>query len=155
MSDKIFLDTNIFVYSIDSAPREKRKRDIARNIIKENIQNESGVISIQVMQEFYQVVTRKIQTPLTLDEAYEFLNYISILETVKPDFALLVAAIMLQKKYRLSFWDVLILQAAKTAGCELVYSEDFQDGMRLEGMTIKNPFKTSIVKSLKALSTRR
>jgi predicted nucleic acid-binding protein len=143
MTDKIFLDTNIFVYSIDSSAREKRKRNIAREIIKENIQNESGVISIQVLQEFYQVSTRKIEVPLSTEEALEFLHYIAILETVKPDFALLVAAIQLQKKYNLSFWDTLILQAAKTAGCSMVYSEDLQDGIKIEKMTIENPFKLS------------
>jgi len=98
MSDKIFLDTNIFIYSIDSSPREKRKRDIARGIIKENIRNETGVISIQVLQEFYQVSTHKIKVPLSIEEALEFLHYVAILETVKPDFALIVAAILLQKK---------------------------------------------------------
>jgi len=140
MSDKIFLDTNIFIYSIDSSPREKRKRDIARGIIKENIRNETGVISIQVLQEFYQVSTHKIKVPLSIEEALEFLHYVAILETVKPDFALIVAAILLQKKHNVSFWDALILQAAKTVGCMVVYSEDLKDEMRIENMTVKNPF---------------
>lgn len=140
MRDKIFLDTNIFVYSIDTSPREKRKREIARGIVKENIQNASGVISIQVLQEFCQVSTRKIKAPLSTKDALEFLHYIAILETVQPDFDLVVAAIRLEKRYNLSFWDALILQAAKTAGCTIVHSEDLQDNFRIEDMVVRNPF---------------
>jgi len=69
------------------------------------------------------------------------LHYIAILETVKPDFTFLVSAIQLQKKYKFAFWDALILQAAKTAGCTTIYSEDLQDGMKIEKIIIKNPFK--------------
>jgi predicted nucleic acid-binding protein len=141
MSDKIFLDTNIFIYSIDKSQQEKRKRDIAQKIIKESIRNESGVISIQVLQEFFQVSTCKIKIPLSSTEALEFLHYISILETVKPDFALLAEAISLHKKYNFSFWDALILQAAKTADCDIIYSEDLQHDIKIEKMVVKNPFK--------------
>ena len=140
MKDKIFLDTNIFVYSIDSSPREKTKSLIARELVLDNIKNESGVISIQVLQEFYQVATQKIGIPLPSDQALEYLNYISILETVLPEFHMIVSAIRLHQKYTLSFWDALILQAASTAGCSKVLSEDLQDGFQVNELIVENPF---------------
>jgi len=65
MKDKVFLDTNIFIYSIDASPGQNKKRKVARQIVRKHIRNESGVISIQVLQEFYQVTTRKIEVPIT------------------------------------------------------------------------------------------
>ncbi len=140
MQDKVFLDTNIFIYSIDASPEHNRKRDVARQIIKENISNESGVISIQVLQEFYHVATQKIAVPLSTDEALEYLHYIAILETVQPDFHMVVAAVRIYQKHSISFWDSLILQAANTATCSLLVSENLQDGFRLDTIVVKNPF---------------
>jgi len=141
MKDKVFLDTNIFIYSIDSSPGEAKKSEVAQQLVKDYIQNEMGVISIQVLQEFYQVTTSKIQTPLSTERALEYLNYISIMETVHPDFNMIVSAIHIHKAHSVSFWDALIIQAAKTADCQLLLSEDLQDGFCLENLTIKNPFK--------------
>ena len=140
MKDKIFLDTNIFIYSIDTTPREKKRSEVARELVKEHIRNETGVVSIQVLQEFYQVSTQKIRRPLSTDKALEYMHYISILETVHPDFDMIVAAIHLHRQYTLSFWDALILQASKSADCSLVLSEDLQDGFRIDNLTVKNPF---------------
>lgn len=98
------------------------------------------MVSIQVLQEFYQVATRKIQVPLSTDEALEYLRYIAILETVLPDFNMIVAAIRLHQKHSLSFWDALILQASIIAGCSQILSEDLQDGFRIDNFTVKNPF---------------
>ena len=140
MKDKIFFDTNIFIYSIDTSPREKKRSEVARELVKEHIRNETGVISIQVLQEFYHVSTQKIRRPLSTDKALEYMHYISILETVHPDFDMIVAAILLHQHYILSFWDALILQASKSADCSLVLSEDLQDGFRIDNLTVKNPF---------------
>lgn len=141
MSDKCFLDTNILIYAIDASPVENPKRDQAREILKRHIRDENGVISIQVLQEFYQTATHKIQTPLSTQDALEFMHNVSILETVRPDFHLVVAAIHLHRQYMLSFWDALILQSAKIAGCSQILTEDLQDGFCLEGLMVKNPFK--------------
>jgi len=140
MRDKVFLDTNIFIYSIDASPGHNKKRNVARQIVKEHIRNDSGVISIQVLQEFYQVATGKIQVPLSTDEALEYLHYMAILKTVLPDFNMVVGAIRLHQKHSLSFRDALILQAAVIAGCSQILSEDLQDGFRLDNLTVKNPF---------------
>ncbi|MDL1958387.1 MAG: PIN domain-containing protein [Deltaproteobacteria bacterium] len=140
MKDKVFLDTNILIYSIDASPGQNKKRNVARQILKEHIRNESGVISIQVLQEFYHVATHKIQVPLSTEESLEYLNYMSVFETVLPDFDMVVMAILLHRKHMISFWDALILQAAKTAGCSQVLSEDLQDGFCFDSLRVKNPF---------------
>lgn len=142
MKGKVFFDTNILVYSIDSSSELSRKRDIARGLIREHIANEAGVISIQVLQEFYQVATRKIETPLSTEDALQFMQYMSIMDIVTSDFDMVIASVHLHKRYSLSFWDALILQAAKSAGCSQVLSEDLQNGFRLDGLVVKNPFAT-------------
>ena len=140
MKGKIFLDTNIFVYSIDSSAEQKEKRNVARKLVKTHIREESGVISIQVIQEFFQVATTKIRTPISAEDALEFMQYMSSLQIVTPDFDMVVAAARIHQKHSISFWDALILQAAKTADCFQVLSEDLQDGFRLDDLTVKNPF---------------
>jgi predicted nucleic acid-binding protein len=137
---KIFLDTNIFVYSIDSSAEQKEKRDVARKLVKTHIREESGVISIQVIQEFFQVATTKIRTPIPVEDALEFMQYMASLQIVPPDSDMVVAAVRIHQKHFISFWDALILQAAKTADCFQVLSEDLQDGFRLDDLTVKNPF---------------
>ena len=140
--DKVFLDTNIFIYSIDSSPQSNRKRDTARELVKEHVENGSGVISIQVLQEFYQVATRKIEKPILTEDALQFMHYMSAMDVVIADFDMMVASIHLHRKYSLSFWDALILQATKSAGCSQVLSEDLHDAFGLDGMLVKNPFST-------------
>lgn len=140
MKDKVFLDTNVFIYSIDSSPPLKEKADIARQIVKGHISDGTGVISIQVLQEFYQVSTQKIQVPLSMEEALEYMHYMAVLETVHPDFNMIVAAVYLHKRIKLSFWDGLIVQAAAAADCSLLLTEDLQDGFRVGELAVKNPF---------------
>jgi len=140
MKGKIFLDTNIFVYSIDSSAEQKEKRNVARKLVKTHIREESGVISIQVIQEFFQVATTKIRTSISVEDALEFMQYMASLQIVTPDFDMVVAAARIHQKHSISFWDALILQAAKTADCFQVLSEDLQDGFRLDDLTVKNPF---------------
>ncbi|MBW1784280.1 MAG: PIN domain-containing protein [Deltaproteobacteria bacterium] len=140
MKDKCFLDTNVFIYAIDTSPDLKEKREISRHLIKEYIKNETGVISIQVLQEFYQVSTHKIQVPLSNEEALEYLHYMSVLDTVHPEFDMIVAGIRLHEKHRISFWDALIIQAALTTGCTRLLSEDLQHGFEVDDLTVENPF---------------
>ncbi len=140
MSDRVFLDTNIFVYAIDSSPSQSDKRDRARGLIREHLEAESGVISIQVFQEFFSASTSKIQSPLSIEEALEFIHYISVFETVIPNLDMVTVAIGLHQKHRFSFWDAMIVQSAVVAGCTLLLTEDFQPGFQLGSLTIKNPF---------------
>ena len=140
MKNKVFLDTNVFIYSVDSSPNHKEKPDIARQIVTQHIRSGTGVISIQVLQEFYQVSTWKIQVPLSTEDALEYLHYMSVLETVHPDLNMLVSAVYLHKRLKLSFWDGLIVQAAAAANCSLLLTEDLQDELHVGDLIIKNPF---------------
>jgi predicted nucleic acid-binding protein len=140
MKDKVFLDTNVFIYAIDTSLDLKEKREAARHLIKEHIRKETGVISIQVLQEFYHVSTHKIQVPISTEQALEYLHYMAVLDTVHPDFSMLVTAVHLHKRLKLSFWDGLIVQAAAAANCSLLLSEDLQDGLKVDNLIIKNPF---------------
>ena len=140
MNGKVFIDTNVFVYSIDASPEQRGKLETARRIVKELIRKDQGVVSIQVLQEFYNTATKKIEVPLAANEALEYLRYMSILEIVQPDFDLIVAAIHLHQKHLISFWDALILQAAHAAGCVKILSEDLQHGFDFNGLSVENPF---------------
>ena len=140
MKDKVFIDTNIFIYSIDASPGQKRKAGIARELIKQYIRSGTGVISMQVLQEFYQVSTQKIRVPLSTEDALEYLQYMAVLETVQPDFNMLVSAVYLHKRLKLSFWDALIVQAASATNCSLLLTEDLQDELHVGDLIIRNPF---------------
>jgi len=140
MKDKIFLDTNIFIYAIDKSPGERRKQNVAQELIRKTIQKESGLISIQVMQEFLNISTRKIQVPLSVDNAIEYLKYIAIMEIVVSDFEMVVLAARLSEQYELSFWDSMIIQTALAGNATMILSEDMQDGMMIEDLKIVNPF---------------
>lgn len=141
MKDKVFLDTNILIYAIDSSDKENVKRDIAKDLINEIIEKENGVISIQVVQEFFQISTNKIKVPIQVDEAIEYLKYISVMEVVSPGFEIVVLAARLQQKNHFSFWDAMIIQSALSVGCKKVFTEDLQDGFVIDGLEIINPFK--------------
>jgi len=140
MKDKVFLDTNILIYAIDTSPSYRRNQEIARKLIATHIQNETGVISIQVLQEFFVVSTGKLKVPLSSEEALEYIQYMSILEIIQPNLDMIITAIHLCKKHLLSFWDAMVIQTARAADCSLLLSEDLNSGFRLGSLTIQNPF---------------
>lgn len=138
MPGKVFVDTNILIYAHDRDAGEKYA--IAGSLIKEIWQEENGVISTQVIQEFYINVTRKIPTPLSRAKVRALLaNYFTWqVEINGPDTILLASEI--EERYSLSFWDSLIVAAASQAKVEKILTEDFQAGQLIEGILIENPF---------------
>jgi predicted nucleic acid-binding protein len=140
MTDKVFLDTNILVYAIDCAPAEVSRRNRARELLHEHLETETGVISIQVLQEFYVASTKKIKVPLSSAEALEFIRFVSALDLVTPSLDILTAAVRLHQKHGFSFWDAMIIQSAVVARCNFLYSEDLQHGFQLDSLRIQNPF---------------
>lgn len=141
MSGNVFFDSNILIYAIDSSPEESHKSTRARQLIRDHIQRRSGVISIQVVQEFFVVATQKIAIPLSSGQALEYLNYLSIMEIVRPDYGMVVTAIHIHKRFQISFWDAMIIQAAASTRCDTIWSEDLQDGFKINGLKVVNPFK--------------
>lgn len=140
MKDKFFLDTNILVYAIDTSEEGTVKGQKARTVIRERIEHKDGVISTQVMQEFFVVATRKISKKLSVDQALEYLRYIAVLEIVYPDEHMVIAAARKLKEYQISFWDAMIVQSAQAAGCSVLFSEDLHEGSEINGIRIFNPF---------------
>ena len=139
MSAKAFLDTNIFVYSFDRT--DPRKRETARNIVSDSLENGSGIISSQVVQEFLNAATRKFVIPLSLADAQRYLSV--VLEPLCEIYTspeLYHQALEIADAWRLSFYDSLIVAAALRSDCEILYSEDLQDGLKIRGLTVRNPF---------------
>lgn len=134
-----FVDTNILVYADDRDA--KAKHEIARDLILELWDDRSGVLSIQVLQEFYVTVTRKLKKPLSSAKAQEVVEEYLTWAVVENTGALLTAAIDLQQKAQLSFWDAMVVQAAIEAGCTKLYSEDLNDGQHFGSVIVVNPFK--------------
>jgi predicted nucleic acid-binding protein len=139
MNGRFFLDTNIFVYTFDaSAPANAAK---ATALVRDAIKTRTGVISYQVVQEFFNVAMRRFETPMSAAEADQYLAAtFRPLLAVHSSPALFSEAIRLGSKFQLSWYDSLIVAAAIEAQCEVLYSEDLQHGQRLESVTVTNPF---------------
>ena len=134
---KVFLDTNIFVYSLDQSDSTKRKK--CRNLIKSLTDENSGVISTQVLQELYVAATSKLGAdPLLVKDIIRSLER---LETVVVSPMLIKEAIDCSLINRLSFWDALIVVTAESAHCEILWTEDLNHGQIIRGVLIENPLK--------------
>lgn len=138
MKDKIFLDTNVIVYAHDRS--SGKKNTIAMEIMEYLWDRKNGVISVQVMQEFYVCVTTKILKPLPLKVARKILEYLLNWDLIINDEYITIKAINLQEKYRFSFWDSLIVQSAIQSQAYTLFSEDLSDGQIIENVKIVNPF---------------
>jgi predicted nucleic acid-binding protein len=132
-----FIDSNVLVYLFDAAGR---KRDIADGIVNEALQ-EGGAISFQVVQEVLNTMTRRDYIPSAEPDMLRTVRDLLLpLWTINPSEELYSRAISVHDRYRYSFYDSLIIAAALQAACTRLYSEDMQDGQRIEGLTIVNPF---------------
>lgn len=133
---KPFVDTNVLVYAND--PADRRKQQIARETLLEHAG--SLVLSAQVLSEFYSVVTRKFSPLLGLEEARTIVDGLRRFPVVVIDEQLVLDAITISASAMLSYWDGLILSAARTAGCDVVLTEDLSHGSTVAGVRVENPF---------------
>jgi predicted nucleic acid-binding protein len=140
MSDKVFLDTNIIVYAHDRSSGDKHA--VAREIMERLWESRKGVISVQILQEFFVCVTQKIAKPLVIKNARTILEYLSNWDVVVNDKYITLKAIDLQEKYRFSFWDSLVIQAAIQGQARILLSEDLPHGQAVKDLKILNPFTT-------------
>ena len=139
MNGRFFLDTNIFVYSFDRASPAKAQR--AAQLIRQAVATQKGIISYQVVQEFFNVALRRFAAPMTTAEAEQFLGTIfRPLLAVQSSHALYSEALRLKDKHQLSWYDSLIVAAALESQCSVLYSEDFQHGQRFGDLRVENPF---------------
>lgn len=136
MSDRSFIDTNILVYTDDQDAPEKQQ--VALDLLARAIADGIGVVSTQVLQEYYAAATRKLGVDPAV--ARRKVELFSRLDTVQVGTGLILAAIDLHRLHRLSFWDALIVRAALDGGCSILYTEDLGSDQRIEGLRIFNPF---------------
>jgi predicted nucleic acid-binding protein len=137
MSDKTFVDTNVLIYAHDVDA--KAKHETARAVLRHLWSQRTGILSMQVLQEFYVNVTRKIATPLSKDAARLVVNSYAIwcTETTPAEIA---AAFRIEDESRIGFWDALIVASAAKSGAIRILSEDLNAQQTIAGIRIENPF---------------
>lgn len=140
-ADRVFVDTNVLLYAFDRSAGVKRRR--AADLLARVWRSGDGCISVQVLQEFYVNVTRKIANPLDAASAKRIVTYLGRWRVHEPLVEDVLAAIELQQNARLSFWDAMILQSASKLGCGVVYSEDLNPDQVIAGVEVVNPLGES------------
>lgn len=144
MSDKTgleFLDTNILVYAHDLSAGNKHT--IAKNLVRRLWETGNGCLSVQMLQEFYVTVTRKVAQPMPVENAAEIVRDLSFWQIHTPNAEDVLGAIDIQRHYQVSFWDAMIIQSAKCSGCTVIWSEDLSDGQEYQNLLVRNPFDRS------------
>lgn len=135
---KVFVDTNILVYSMDKHDLQKMKK--SRSILKKLKEKMHGVISTQVLQEFYVVATKKLKAdPIKVKDIIRSFENLEII-TITP--AIIEDAIDCSILNMISFWDALIVSAAESAKCSQLWTEDLNTGQVIRGVKVVNPFIT-------------
>lgn len=141
-AEQQFVDTNILVYAYDRSAGARHKQ--ASRLLSKLWETKRGCLSVQVLQEFYVTVTQKVPHPLTVQEAAPIIRSLSTWRYHSPDAEDVLAAISLQERFRISFWDAMIVWSATQLECPILWSEDLNDGQRFGlagGATqIRNPF---------------
>ena len=139
MSDRFFLDTNVLVYALSK--RVPPKTVIASRLLDEGIASGKGVISFQVVQEFFSVAFRRFSPPMLPAEAEQVLAVtFRPLLAVHSSYPLYGRAIDLMRKNSVSWYDSLIISAAIESECGILYSEDLQHGQKFDSVVVRNPF---------------
>jgi predicted nucleic acid-binding protein len=136
--DKVFLDTNILIYAHDISAGQKH--ELAKKIVLDLWESGHGILSTQVLQEFFYASTKKILHPLKPQIAKEIVNDLLKWDVVVNNGESILKAIDIYTRYQYLFWDSMIIQAAVKGNAALLLSEDLIDGQMINGVRIKNPF---------------
>jgi predicted nucleic acid-binding protein len=134
-----FCDTNILVYAYDVSAGEKH--DLAQRLIENLWQSGNGVLSIQILQELFVSLTRKSSRPLPIADARAILSDLITWRVIEPTRHDVLAAIDNSSRWKVSFWDALILTAARRASASILWSEDLNHGQDYDGVVARNPFR--------------
>ena len=137
-SAREFVDSNVLVYAFDSSAEIKHAA--ARQLLEGLWERETGCLSVQILQEFFVTVTRKVPRPLSIDAAADRIRELAVWKVFAPTADDVLVAIALQQKARLSFWDAMVIHAAAESGCDVLWTEDLNDGQVVRGVRIRNPF---------------
>ena len=139
MNGRFFLDTNIFVYSFDRSSPAKLRR--SAQLVRQAAATRKGVVSYQVVHEFFNVALRRFAPPMTVAEAEQYLGTVfRPLLAIHSSQLLYAEALRLQNRYRLAWYDSVIVAGAIEAQCSILYSEDLQHGQEFGDLRIENPF---------------
>jgi predicted nucleic acid-binding protein len=141
LTARVFVDTNVLVYLRDSTEPDKQRR--AAEWLGHLWESGSGRLSLQVLQEYYVTMTRKLEPGLPEEEARDDVATLGTWSPLVPDMELMESAWAEQDRYGFTFWDALIVAAARRLGCAVLLTEDLQDGQDLGGMVVRNPFTTA------------
>lgn len=144
MSDDVayqFVDTNVLVYAHDNSAGIKRQQ--AQHLLQNLWESETGCLSIQVLQEFYVAVTRKVAKPLPAAQVSQIIDDLSTWQIHSPTIQDIRQAIAIQARYDVSFWDAMIIRSAARHGCVTLWSEDLNAGQLYERVRVMNPFDMS------------
>jgi predicted nucleic acid-binding protein len=133
-----FVDTNVLLYAVSTAPEERTKKARALAVLDDD----DLALSVQVLQEFYvQATHRSREERLTHDQAVALIESWLRFQVEEISVSLLRAALVTARRWEISYWDAVIVEAARQAGCVTLLSEDLQDGMDFAGLQVVNPFR--------------
>ena len=138
-----FVDSNVLVYAHSRASAEKREK--ASELLDRLWVSGGGSLSIQVLQEFFVVVTRKVPQPLSIGEAAQIVEDYSRWAVHCPEPKDLAAAIDIHKRFQVSFWDAMIIHSARRLNCRVLWSEDLSDGQSYAGVAVRHPFSSFVM----------
>lgn len=133
-----FVDTNVLLYAISRAPEDQKKADCANALL------DAGhvALSVQVLQEFYVQSTRETRADrITHEQAARLIDSLLVFPVADITTGVVLAAMATRERFRISYWDAAIIEAARSLGCEVVLSEDLGDGQDYAGVRVENPFR--------------
>ncbi len=142
MTALCFVDANIFVYAIN--PTEPLKKEVALALIDGLWRQQRACTSVQAINEFYVVVARKLRQVVALQEAWAQVQDLLEWKPLPVDSRLVLQAKAIEARYKLSWWDCLIVAAARLQHCTVLYTEDLQHGAILDGVKVVNPFVAQV-----------
>lgn len=138
----VFVDSNVLLYAHDRSAGAKR--ETAGTLIEHLWEERSGCLSVQVLQEFFVNVTRKLSSPLEVSQAREVISDYTYWRVHRPGTVDVLAAIDVHRRTGISFWDAMIVRSAASQGCGLLYSEDLNEGQLYDGVRVENPFSQTL-----------
>ncbi len=143
MRDRLFIDTNILVYSFDKKSPTKQKK--AKELLKEFFDREDYFVSIQVLNEFCSAAVKKLNPPLKVERVKDFISSFPERKILPVYRATVLSSLVIMGKYKLSYWDSLIIATSLESKCTILYTEDMQNGLRIDRgedrLKIVNPFE--------------
>ncbi len=137
-SQREFVDANVLVYAFDSSAGPKHKK--AHALLERLWDRNSGCLSVQVLQEFFVAVTKKVLKPLSVEDAAARIREFAAWRVFSPTADDVLGAIALHAEAKIGFWDAMVVLASAESGCDVLWTEDLNDGQLLRGVRIRNPF---------------